>query len=261
MKIQKSILSLTIVMLAIVSLSAKSIPDIKDFVKVSSNLYALRHEVTNKEYQEFLKYLKAHKQNDDFIKCMYDSTQWVKKFTNSFNEPIEKSYHSHHAYDNYPIVNITPDGAKSYCEWLTDRYNNDSKRKYKKVVFRLPDENEWKKLADPLPDNNLPWNGNTNLSDNGKIYFSNIKIKDTKTSKDNYVIDGGLTTIITEHYKPNKLGIFDVIGNVAEMTQDGLIKGGSWDNYLAECTIDKTQKYSLPDPRVGFRIVMEIIEK
>ena len=55
--------------------------------------------------------------------------------------------------------------------------------------------------------------------------------------------------------------IYDVIGNVSEMTSDGKQKGGSWDNYPEECTVDKTQSYTLPDPRVGFRVIMEIIEK
>ncbi len=63
------------------------------------------------------------------------------------------------------------------------------------------------------------------------------------------------------HYKANNLGIFDIIGNVSEITQSGLQKGGSWDNYLEECTIDKTQNYELPDPRIGFRVVMEVIEE
>ena len=261
MKTQKLFLRLTVVIIAIVSLSSASIPDIKDYIKFSGKLYALRHEVTNKEYRDFLLYLKANKQNDKYAKCVYDSTQWIKKFTNSYNEPNDISYHSHPAYDNYPIVNITLDGAKSYCEWLTTKYNNDSKRKYKKVLFRLPTENEWMKLADPLPDQNLPWKSNSNISDNGKTYYSNIKVKDPKTSKDDYISDGGLTVIFVEHYKPNNLGIYDVIGNVAEMTSDGKQKGGSWDNYIDECNIGKTQSYTLPDPRVGFRVIMEIKEK
>ncbi len=48
---------------------------------------------------------------------------------------------------------------------------------------------------------------------------------------------------------------------VAEMTADGKIKGGSWNNTIDECTIDKTQSITLSSPYVGFRVVMEIIEK
>ena len=63
------------------------------------------------------------------------------------------------------------------------------------------------------------------------------------------------------NYRENNIDIYDIIGNVAEVTSDGKIKGGSWSNTLEECFIDKSQDYSLPDPRVGFRLVMEIIEK
>lgn len=259
MKTLKLFFHLSITIVAIAIFSATSITDIKDYIKFSDKLYALRHEVTNKEYKEFLLDLKANNQNDKYAKCLYDSTQWISKFKFDNNEPFKLSYHSHPAYDNYPVVNITLEGAKSYCEWETVKYNNDSKRKYKKVLFRLPTENEWKKLASPLTNHNLPWKGNLNF--NGKTYFSNIKAKDSITLNNNYIIDGGLTMIIVAHYKPNNLGIYDVIGNVSEMTQDGIQKGGSWDNYLDECTIEKAQNYNLPDPRVGFRIIMEIIEE
>lgn len=261
MKRQKIFYAMTIVIVAIVSISAARIPYIKDYVRFNDNLYAQCHEVTNKEYREFLMDLKTNNQTDKYNKCLYDSIQWVRKFTGSYTEPFQISYHSHPAYDNYPIVNITPGAAKSYCEWLTAKYNSEVKRKYKKVTFRLPDENEWKKLASPQAENNLPWKGNSNLSEDGKTYCSNIKVKDPKTNEDNYVVDGGLTALIVSHYKPNDLGIYDVIGNVCEMTQEGKQKGGSWDNYLEECKVDKTQNFSLPDPRVGFRVVMEIIEE
>jgi formylglycine-generating enzyme required for sulfatase activity len=261
MKTQKSLIRLAIVLIAIIGFSATNIPENKDYVKFDDKLYALRHEVTNREYREFLQDLKATNQNEKYAKCLYDSSLWISKIKYSYCEPLKMAYHYHPAYDNYPTVNISLEGAKSYGEWLTDKYNKDAKRKYKKVLFRLPSENEWKKLASPLSGHNLPWEGSSNSSKNGKTHFSNIKVMDPKTAKVNYIGDGGLGTIIVAHYKPNNLGIYDVIGNVSEMTQEGTQKGGSWDNYLEESTIDKTQNYTLPDPRVGFRIVMEIIEE
>ena len=263
MKTKNHFTLMTIVVIAIVSLCATSIPIIKkDFVKFKEKLFASRCEVTNKEYRDFLQDLKSTNQNDKYIKCLYDSTKWVNKFSLSDNEPMENNYHSHIAYDNYPIVNITLDAAKLYCEWLTNKFNSDSKKEYKKVLFRLPAETEWKMLAAPLPGHNLPWYGNFPYVDaEGKTILTNIKIKDNITDKSNYVFDGGFHTLVAGHYKPNNLGLYDVIGNVSEMTQDGAQKGGSWDNYLEECTIDKTQKYDLPDPRVGFRIIMEVIEE
>ncbi|MEI7661936.1 MAG: SUMF1/EgtB/PvdO family nonheme iron enzyme [Bacteroidota bacterium] len=222
------------------------------------NLYAARCEVTNQEYREFLTDLISTNQAEEYLKCRYDSTQWIRKFPIYNNETHPGNYHSHPAYNKYPIVNISMEGASCYCKWLTDKYNSDAKRKYRKILFRLPTESEWEKLACPFPGYKLPWPA---ADKNGKSFRANIKIKDALTGKDNYMIDGGLTTIMVGHYKPNRMGIYDVIGNVSEMTSDGRQKGGSWDNYIDECNTDKTQSYTLPDPRVGFRVIMEIKEK
>ncbi len=222
------------------------------------NLFAARYEVTNQEYSEFLNDLISTRQTEKYLKCKYDSTQWIRKFPIYNNETLPNNYHSNPAYNKYPIVNISLEGALSYCSWLTDKYNSAAKRNYKKILFRLPTESEWEKLSCPIPGYKLPWSGADN---NGKTFLANIKIKDALTGKDNYMIDGGLTTIMTGHYKPNRLGIYDVIGNISDMTSDGKQKGGSWDNYIDECNIDETQSYTLPDPRVGFRIIMEIKEK
>lgn len=234
----------------------------KDFVKFDKNLFASRYEVTNLKYREFLQDLKRTNQTEKYAKCRYDSTQWINIFSSSHCNPMVSSYHCHPAYDHFPVVNITTEGAQSYCEWLTTSYNRDSKRTYKKVLFRLPTETEWKKLSGPLPGHNLPWYGNfPYVDEHAKTFLANIKIKDMITGNPDYCADGGMMTLIVGHYKPNNLGIYDVIGNVSEMTADGRLKGGSWDNYLDECTIDKTQTYTLPDPRVGFRVIMEVVEE
>ncbi|MDP4266583.1 MAG: SUMF1/EgtB/PvdO family nonheme iron enzyme [Bacteroidota bacterium] len=261
MKVKRLLMRLAVLSILYIGLSSSGLPDInKDYVKFGSKLYASKHELRNFEYREFLNDLKLTKQNDKFSKCLYDSTQWLVKFKNSYNEPMTNMYHWHLAYDNYPVVNVTKEAADLYCEWLTTKYNNQTKKKFKKVVFRLPTEIEWKKLSSPLLGHNLPWYGNY-LYENDKTPLANIKVMDYVSGKTDYVSDGGFHTIVTGHYKANKLGIFDVIGNVAEMTQNGIIKGGSWDNFLDECTIDKSQKFDLPDPRVGFRVIMEVIEE
>ncbi|MEI6683517.1 MAG: SUMF1/EgtB/PvdO family nonheme iron enzyme [Bacteroidota bacterium] len=259
MKTYARLFQMAIAALSLSLLSAGKMPEVnKEFVKFGDNLFAARHEVTNQEYREFLLDLISTKQADNYLKCIYDSTQWTRKFSNSNQQQHPIIYHSHPAYNRFPIVNITMEGASAYCRWLTDRYNNDEKRTYKKVLFRLPTEREWEKICCPLPGYKLPW---PRADKNGKTFLANIKVKDSLTGKDNYLIDGGLTTLRVGHYKPNKLGIYDVIGNVSELTSDGKQKGGSWDDCIDDCKVDKTQSYSLPDPRVGFRVIMEIKEK
>jgi formylglycine-generating enzyme required for sulfatase activity len=247
MQLHFSIMSLTLIGFGF--LNATWIIDVKhDFIKIDNNLFTSRHEVTNAEYNEFLKSLLNEQQWDEHALCIYDSTQWLKKLSNAETKPLALSYHSNKRYDNYPIVNITADGAYGYCRWLTEKYNNNPKRKYKKVIFRLPSEQEWMKMI-------------ANDTKNSTHNNYNIKTKNQSNGIYDHVSDGGLFTTASSQYKPNNKGVFDVIGNVAEITAEGYLKGGSWDNELAECSSEKRQNYNLPDPRVGFRIFMEIIEK
>ncbi len=79
--------------------------------------------------------------------------------------------------------------------------------------------------------------------------------------KYSYHDDGGFHTIKVSSYYPNALGLYNTFGNVAEMTSTkGVIKGGSWDDVFDDCTFDKNSTLTAPDSRVGFRMIMEIME-
>ncbi len=244
----------------------------KVFVGTNGNfayVYACTHEVTNIDFKEYLYSLKETNQMEKYNAHFPDTSQWRKKFPYSFYENWQKKYFSHIKFNNHPVINITKEAAEGYCKWLTGKINSNEKRQYKKVSFRLPTEHEWNRLAAPLPGHTLPWYGNfaygpskKNLISSPDGYYANVKFLD-KTSKEKrhiYANDGGMVAITVESYKPNQIGIYDIIGNVAEMTSSGVIKGGSWDNTVEECHIGKSQNYTLPDPRVGFRVVMVIEE-
>lgn len=228
-----------------------------NLIPVSGNIYMDKYETTNGDYTRFLNNLKLSGQKELYETFLYDSTQWTKgNFTAEFNSPLEDMYHWHPAYQNYPAVCISYEGAKAYCEWLTKQYNLQRKRTYTQVVFRLPTEQEWRtaagsgdpKAITPFPNNQIK---------SGEKYLGNIQ-----TSKGRFFEDGGFHQVNVKMYDPNKMGFFNTLGNVSEMTSTkGTALGGSWYNLFEECTFDKTQQYSNPNPTVGFRVVMEIIEK
>jgi formylglycine-generating enzyme required for sulfatase activity len=230
-----------------------------EYVNFEKNKFVCKHEVTNKEYRDFLNDLKKSDQSDKYKIALYDSTQWKVKFPNAFNEPILNYYHSNPAYDNYPVTNISKHAAELYCVWLTVKYNSESKIQ---VVFRLPSEKEWSKFSSPLTGNNLPWYGSFDYEpSNTNEYLANVKFMDMSTGGLDFQLDGAFYTSEVKKFKPNKLGLYDIIGNVSELTNEGKKKGGSWFNLIDECTVDKEQNYDLPDPRVGFRVIYEIQEK
>ena len=63
-------------------------------------------------------------------------------------------------------------------------------------------------------------------------------------------------------YWPNKLGIYNLIGNVAEMTSiKGIAKGGSWKHTEDEISVDKDFEYTESTSWLGFRCVFEVKDR
>jgi len=200
----------------------------KAYVKIDSNLYASRFEVTNREYGLFLEDLKKNTKTETYQACLFDSTQWQKKFPHVYKQTYEM-YHYHPGYNDYPIVNISIEAAREYCKWLTDKQADLGNKSPGKIVFRLPTEREWNKLAAALPGHNLPWAGNLPVSGgDGKTYQANVKVRDLSLGYLSYNFDGYLMAARVKSFQPNnRLGIYNVIGNVSEMTEEGKLKGGN----------------------------------
>jgi CarboxypepD_reg-like domain/Sulfatase-modifying factor enzyme 1 len=74
--------------------------------------------------------------------------------------------------------------------------------------------------------------------------------------------DGFPMTGRTGAYFPNGMGLFDVVGNVAEMIDEkGKACGGSWDHDPKESTITSINPYSGTSGAVGFRVFMEALDE
>ena len=251
-----------------------------DFIKTEKSFVALdavehmgKFEVTNKEYRLFLNNLKKQKNYDLYVKCMVDTNKWNTVFPMAFHDPMANMYAWHPAYDNYPVVNISYEGAVAYCKWLTEQYNQQHPEgKY--VSFRLPTEQEWRyaagsknaKALTPFQNGiNLTSGTKSSLNYNPLIYSNNgskIELKHTNKNFEatNYINNNESHIVVANSYFPNDLGLYNTFGNVAEMTNTkGVIKGGSWADVFEDCTFDKNVTYSAPDPRVGFRIMMEVV--
>lgn len=169
---------------------------IVDDALVFTNTYSMKgfymfpYEVSNGQYLEFIHDLKS-KNDTTWKMIMPDTLVWREKL--AFNEPYVDYYMRHPAYTNYPVVGVTQKQCIEYCEWLTEKYNNDIKRKYKKVKFRLPTKYEWYAAAvygktekkksknvktfNYYDDNIFPWDGPFLRNKNGS-YQANFKNMD-----------------------------------------------------------------------------------
>lgn len=236
-------------------LDVKSLEE--NMLPVYGKIKMAKYETSNDDYRKFLNNVLRSRQLDLFKTVDYDSTQWMKKFQLAGNEQMRDNYHSHPAYGQYPVVNISYEAAVAYCEWLTQQYNLQRKRKYTKVLFRLPTEKEWRYAAG---------SGNETAKNSFQKEFARnaqgVYLVNINPGEGKYGEDGSFYTARVDSYYANKSGFFNMTGNVAEMiSKKGVAKGGSWYQTLEESDFNKSSAFSGPDPGVGFRIVMEIIEE
>lgn len=236
----------------------------KTLVKINDSLFASKFEVTNKQYITFLNFLKQSNQADKYLTAQIDTAQWRGEL--EYNEPYVQYYHTHAAYMNYPVVNISYEGAALFCEWLTAQYNSYDKRKFKMVKFRLPSEEEWINAAkggNPMAI--YPWEGNDLRTNKGLIPCNFKRAIEDSIGGSGKLNNNADVTAPSQSYWPNKYGLYNMSGNVAEMlAEKNQTKGGSWQDTAEAMKIESNGKYAnfdKPQPTIGFRYFMDVIEK
>ena len=219
----------------------------------------------------------------DFIKrenleIYPDTTVWIRDFEYSYNEPMHNDYFWHDAYNDYPVVGVTWQQAKAFCEWRTLKKNIYRKEKKRHQInkFRLPSEAEWEYAArGGLEGATYPWGGPYTMNDRG-CFLANFK-----PLRGNYAADQALYTVEGEAFEPNDFNLYNMAGNVAVWTASSydpssyeymstmspnvndslnnrkVIRGGSWKDveyFLQVSTRDFEYKDSARS-YIGFRTV------
>ena len=142
-----------------------------------------------------------------------DTMVWIRDFGYAMNEPMTRNYFWHPAFDDYPVVGVTWKQANAFCYWRTQLWNVYKPDEPNSEHFRLPTEFEWEYAArGGLADAPFPW---------GAYYLRNAKgclRANFKPGRGNYSEDGGIYTVDVYKYFPNKYGLYQMAGNVAEWT-------------------------------------------
>ena len=238
-----------------------------DGQKVSTQaFYMQRTEVTNLEYRTFLFDLLIQGRKEEFLKAKPDQAMWTK-LLGADNKPMEELYFSHAAHNEYPVVNVSREGAELYCKWLSKELYNfvDDKKKAMLNDIRLPYRVEWVKAASAegqqLP---YPWDGQFLRNSKG-CYLANHKPTDST-----YFDDGGFFTVKVNSYTVNQHGLYNMSGNAAEMVYDDIkskspgTAGGGWMSSAEEIKIlgpDPHKGLTEAHPNVGFRVVMTYLNR
>jgi formylglycine-generating enzyme required for sulfatase activity len=234
--------------------------------------WMMDHEVTNFEYYSFLKQLLLDGRAEDFKVATLDTTQWSE--IGGFYKPMQEFYSTHPSYANYPVVNVSKEGAELFCNYLTNHYQSI----YGKVIskFRLPTKHEWIYAAKGGNSKNIyAWNGNYLRNASGDILanfcmFGDENITATKngfeivkdsTNVDLAFDDGAYIIATTKSYWPNDFGLYNMSGNVSELVSDeNVMMGGDWHTPGHDIRIESTQEYKGASPYSGFRVVLSHLE-
>ncbi|WP_420317062.1 formylglycine-generating enzyme family protein [Ekhidna sp.] len=271
---------------------------------IKEGIYASEIELSNREFWFYMEYLRVNGYEELYEKGLVDLSEYdevTRALLSSYhyspaNAQMEEKKRPGGSYFDYPVMDISFEVAKDYCEWLTVQYNAHPKRKYQKVRFRLPSQQEWtmaalsyvqftswnieenkleawSKETDEKSIYNLsketvsyPWYyewGMRNQITNEKgCYLANVKVPEEVTCAAGIKGDGYTFTSPVGTYFSNNFSLYDVVGNVAEMTDtEGIAMGGSWRHLPEDCTVTSINTYEGRDLSVGMRLFMEVIEE
>ncbi len=224
-----------------------------------SDFYISTYEVTNAEYAEFLNEkgntLYEGSQGEEFYGL--DTDQEYCQI-----EEVDGKFKAKEGKEDYPVIFVTWEGAKAYCEWKGGR---------------LPTEAEWEYAArGGEKSKKYKYAGSNNIDE--VAWYENNSENPENVLQD----EKGRGTHKVGKKQPNELGIYDMSGNVWEWCYDldgeytaedqvnptgpaesdfpyRILRGGSWFGYdtNAEVIFRHAAGNLFVDDATGFRVVYD----
>ena len=168
----------------------------------------------------------------------------------------------------HPVVNVSWEEAKKFAEWLSKKEGRE---------YRLPTDEEWsvevglgreKGVSPRAKEENggdvYPWGGSYPPGKGDGNYYTNLYTGGSRTADDGYK-----NTAPVGSFAANRLGIFDMGGNVLEWCEDLLepgspfrvLRGASWIDITSVYLRSACRYGGRPtdrDDRLGFRVVVGV---
>lgn len=247
--------------------------------------YIQRKEVTNLEYRTFLFDLLIQDRKEEFLRAAPNQTFWTSLLADSLID-FQNNYFSDHQYNDFPVVNVSKEGAEMYCRWITTETNKTRKSDFINDV-RIPQILEWSLAASNLgKQSTYPWdnenlinneafNANFNLKEyNGPLEEIKQKTHIGHSARTTFEYTNGLMIASVKTYEPNQLGLYNMSGNVAEIVSTDMLPdsfdfqpldndqivtcGGSWMSASDELKVYNSHISNNINghPSIGFRVVI-----
>ncbi len=244
--------------------------------------------ITNLEYKTFLADLLSQKRNEDYLTAEIKTENWIRLGYSGF----ANSYFENTKYNDFPVVNVTFEGATLFCKWLNEEVNAymlSHKIKNRELTIRLPYDEEWiyaardgyAKIAFEKGYNTI-YDITEGLVDKGftkraELVKKRVMRVDTLYSQFttnhygwsekemNDFFDKGFKyypSVITDTIYVDRMKVLGKIGRVSEMTAQRAgskiwLTGLSWSFKNDYQKLENEFKANLSSPFVGFRIVVQ----
>lgn len=253
--------------------SWKGVPfEPSNMLQISSNKLMDQTEIANINYQLFIAFVKAD--SAEGIHTKYLPTKNLE-------------YYLDPEFYFYPVVGISNNQASAYCLWrsrimnyyaaisdgirfdpgtpLADSLVYNGGKTF--LTGRLPTVHEWKKQAEQITIEEISLKVNSDIIE----YFKNDRDEEYQLNYDilakdrtiklynvNVLNPSGLKMSLPSYiysFNPNPNGFYHLIGNVAEMMEDGSIVGGDFKT-------DPNSVFEIGSSNFsGFRCVCEVHSK
>ncbi|MFT7611775.1 MAG: sulfatase activating formylglycine-generating enzyme [Parvicellaceae bacterium] len=236
-----------------------------------SSFFLSKFEITVHNYREFVQWAKDNQKqtfsgntstaNDSVFMVFYsylgengqpinllinpDTTAWMQDFQYSYNEPMERLYGWHPAYNEYPVVGVSHNQALAYCNWYQEQLSLNG---LDGVIVRLPTEMEWEFAATAYSDIHTHRNSETRepvIRSSNKPYSGNfgMQLDQNGIVTKGYMDDGGFFTTKVDSYDQNYYGLHNMQGNVSEWTSSAYL---DIDPYVDYSIYGLDGKYAAP---------------
>jgi len=178
-----------------------------------------------------------------------NTTVFASKSAAAVNEPVALQYFWFRGFNNYPVVGVSLQQAKAFCDWRTRTWKaeHQDEQNVAEVSFRLPTEAEWEWAARGGDPDVTPFTNPPLLS----IGFADgiMKAQDSRNGSNAY-------------------GLKNMDGNVSEWTASELgpkrvVRGGNWDHAPKDqqTNVRFLQNAESSTFYVGFRCVFSEVYK
>lgn len=242
-----------------------------------------KHAVTNLEYKVFLTALMKNGKTEAFRTAIVRNETWL-----NYNDNIlATTYFFDPRYNDFPVVNISPEAAQLFCQWLEEEVNHYSLKlnpSSQPMRVRLPYDTEWLFATElgfqPMSDCN-GYNTIYDLKEDivDVNYLKRVRASKKKSKKGQTLPDDLFAVnrygmqedqllqlfekafSYTDSVDFSKEDLFGKIAHVSEMViqkQSGnpLVIGSCWKNKNEYASMLKEFTKASASPFVGFRVVV-----